>query len=82
MPSPRVATAVHRRAPGSLMMWALSYGSGYPFTGGPYQAAPGSADALALATDHDGSLDGTDDSYAPYWPGDRYGDRVGMSLYH
>jgi hypothetical protein len=42
----------------------------------------GSADALALATDHDGSLDGTDDSYAPYWPGDRYGDRVGMSLYH
>lgn len=78
----RVAVAVHHGAPGSLMMWAPSYGGGYPFTGGAYEAAPGSADALALDTDHDGTLDATDDSYAPYWPGDRYVDWVGMSLYH
>lgn len=77
-----VADAVHRTAPGSAMMWAPNYGGGYPFAGGPHQAVPGSADAAALDTNGDGAVTGSDDPYAPYWPGRAYVDWVGMSLYH
>lgn len=77
-----VAAAVHAGAPGSSMMWAPSYGGGYPFTGGTFQARPGSAAARALDTNKDGVLDGRDDSYSPYYPGDQAVDWVGMSLYH
>lgn len=77
-----VASAVHRGARGSTMMWAPNYGGGYPFAGGPFQAGPGTADAAALDTDGDGTVTGADDPYRPYWPGRRYVDWVGMSLYH
>ena len=78
----RVAAAIHERAPASAMVWAPNQGSGYPFHGGPHEAAPGSADAIALDTDGDGALTGADDPYAPYYPGDDAVDWVGMSLYH
>jgi hypothetical protein len=77
-----VADAVHRGAPRSAMMWAPNYGGGYPFAGGQYQAPAGSADAAALDTNHDGAVTGTDDPYKPYWPGRKYVDWVGMSVYH
>jgi len=64
------------------MMWAPSYGGGYPFTGGQYAAAPGSEDARALDTNGNGRLDEADDGYQPYYPGDQYVDWVGISLYH
>jgi hypothetical protein len=35
-----------------------------------------------LDTNHDGVLDGRDDPYAPYYPGDDAVDWVGMTLYH
>jgi hypothetical protein len=78
----RVAAAVHAGAPASAMVWAPNQGSGYPFRGGAFGAAPGSADALALDTDGDGALTPADDPYAPYYPGDDAVDWVGMSLYH
>ncbi len=78
----RVATAVHEGAPGSSMMWAPSYGGGYPFLGGKHEAKAGSKNARALDTNGDGALDERDDSYAPYYPGDAAVDWVGMSLYH
>jgi len=78
----RVADAVHRWAPGSAMVWAPNYGGGYPFAGGQYAAAPGSAAARELDTDGDGQVTQADDPYAPYWPGRRYVDWVGMSIYH
>lgn len=78
----RVASAVHAQAPGSAMMWAPSYGGGYPFAGGQYTAQAASSDARALDTNQDGRLDATDDSYRPYYPGDEYVDWVGISLYH
>lgn len=78
----RVAAAVHRLAPGSAMMWAPNYGGGYPFSGGRYGARAGTADYRALDTDHNGTLDGRDDPYAPYYPGDDAVDWVGISLYH
>lgn len=77
-----MASAVHALAPGSAMMWAPNYGGGYPFTGGQFQAAPGSRAASLLDTNGDGSVTGADDPYAPYWPGTKYVDWVGMSLYH
>jgi len=77
----RVAAAVHAAAPGSSMMWAPSYGGGYPFVGGAHAAQPGSRDR-ALDTTGDGLLEERDDSYAPYYPGDAAVDWVGMSLYH
>ena len=75
-----VADAV-RSAPASVMVWAPNEGSGYPFAGGPHEAAPGSAERAALDTNGDGELSATDDPYAPYWPGDDAVDWVGMSLY-
>ena len=77
-----VAAAVHRAAPGNAMLWAPNSGDGYPFTGGQYGARPGTSAFSALDTDHDGRLTGSDDPYAPYWPGAAAVDWVGMSLYH
>ncbi|MEF3122575.1 glycoside hydrolase family 26 protein [Kocuria flava] len=78
----RVADAVHEQARGSAMMWAPNYGGGYPFSGGQYEAEPGTADFAALDTDGNGVLTMADDAYAPYYPGDDAVDWVGMSLYH
>jgi hypothetical protein len=77
-----VAKAVHRVAAGSSMMWAPNYAGGYPFSGGAFEAKPGSADFSALDTNRDGVLTLADDPYAPYYPGDDVVDWVGMSLYH
>jgi hypothetical protein len=78
----RMASAVHRHAPGSAMMWAPNYGGGYPFSGGKYEAKPGTSSFAELDTDGDGSVTQADDPYAPYWPGRDSVDWVGMSLYH
>ena len=64
------------------MMWAPNYGGGYPFAGGAYHARPGTADYTLLDTNHDGVVNGADDPYAPYYPGDDAVDWVAMSLYH
>jgi hypothetical protein len=78
----RVASELHRRTRQAAMLWAPNYGGGYPFAGGRYQAAAGSADARALDTNGDGIVTQTDDPYSPFYPGDRYVDWVGMTLYH
>ncbi len=78
----RVAESLRRLAPGSATMWAPNYGGGYPFAGGQHQAMPGTEDFRELDTDADGVLTGSDDPYAPYYPGDDAVDWVGMSLYH
>lgn len=78
----RVAAEVHRKAPGTSMMWAPNYGGGYPFTGGEYTATPGTPEFAALDTDGDRRLTRRDDSYAPYYPGDDAVDWAGISLYH
>ena len=77
-----LAGAVHAQAPGSAMMWAPNYAGGYPFAGGQFEAKPGTPEFAALDTDSDGALTMSDDSYAPYYPGDDAVDWVGMSLYH
>jgi hypothetical protein len=77
-----LAGEVHAQAPGSAMMWAPNYAGGYPFAGGQFEAKPGTPEFAALDTDSDGALTMSDDSYAPYYPGDDAVDWVGMSLYH
>lgn len=77
-----LAEAIHARAPQSALLWAPSYGAGYPFAGGAYEAQPGSAAHAALDTNGDGRLTMEDDMYAPYYPGDEQVDWVGLSLYH
>jgi hypothetical protein len=77
-----IAAAVHARASQSAMLWAPNYGAGYPFNGGPYQAQPDNPDFGLLDTNRDGVVDGKDDPYAPYYPGDDAVDWVGMTLYH
>jgi hypothetical protein len=77
-----VAASVHAQAPASAMIWAPNEGSGYPFTGGSFAAQPGADEFAALDTNADGKVDGQDDPYAPYYPGDDAVDWVGMSLYH
>jgi hypothetical protein len=78
----RMAAAVHARSPLSAMVWAPNYGAGYPFSGGAFEAQPGTDAFTALDTDGDGTLTEADDPYAPYYPGDDVVDWVGMSLYH
>jgi len=77
----RVARVVHE-VRGAAMLWAPNYGGGYPFAGGQYEARSGTPDFAYLDTNGDGRIDGTDDPYAPYYPGDDSVDWVGMSLYH
>ncbi|MCW2811106.1 MAG: hypothetical protein JWP61_1564 [Friedmanniella sp.] len=78
----RVAAAVHADAPGSAMMWAPSYGGGYPFSGGSYYAGAQTTRGRQLDSNHDGRLSEADDPYAPYWPGRASVDWVGLSVYH
>jgi hypothetical protein len=77
-----VADAVHALAPRTATVWAPNYGGGYPFAGGQFEAAEGSAARALLDTNGDGTVSVEDDPYAPYYPGDDAVDWVGMSLYH
>ncbi len=77
-----MSEAVREGTQATAMMWAPNYGGGYPFTGGAFEARPGSPEFAVLDTDQDGVLTAADDPYAAYYPGDDVVDWVGMSLYH
>ena len=78
-----VADAVHGGDSGALMVWAPSYGSGYPFG-----LAEGRLDSLSasdktrLDTDGDGDVTQDDDPYLPYYPGDKLVDWVGLTMFY
>ncbi|MHA7239505.1 OpgC domain-containing protein [Arthrobacter sp. TMS1-12-1] len=76
-----VADRVHEEVPGAAMVWAPSYAAGYPFTEA-YGAVDDLDSAAALDTNGNGLIDGGDDPYEPYYPGDDAVDWVGLSLYH
>ena len=77
-----LAKVIHSETTCTAMAWAPNYGGGYPFSGGAYQAKPGTAAAAKLDTNNDGVVDQQDDPYAPYYPGDDAVDWVGLSVYH
>jgi hypothetical protein len=76
----RLAMHVHSNTTRTAMLWAPSYGGGYPF--GTNRVVAGSPDFVALDTDTDGILSQNDDMYEPYYPGDDAVDWVGLTLYH
>jgi hypothetical protein len=64
------------------MMWAVNSIQGYPFCGGSEFCAQGKPWESELDTQAPAGLDGDDDPYMPFYPGDDYVDSVGMSIYH
>ena len=75
-----LAKQVHARTARTAMLWAPSYGGGYPF--GSHQVLPGTPDFVELDTDADGEITDNDDCYEPYYPGNDAVDWVGLTLYH
>jgi len=77
------ADTVHNGDSDALMVWAPSYGSGYPFG-----LAEGRLDSLSatdkakLDTNDDGRLTEADDPYDPYYPGDDAVDWVGLTMFY
>ena len=75
-----LANTVHVGNSGALMVWAPSYGSGYPF-----DLAAGRLDSISaldlskLDTNDDGQVTETDD---PYYPGDKLVDWVGLTMFY
>ncbi|MDD7929873.1 OpgC domain-containing protein [Microbacterium thalli] len=78
-----VADVVHDGASDAEMVWAPSYGAGYPF-----ERADGRLEELTatdrrlLDTDGDGLLTEADDPYGPYFPDPDAVDRVGLTMFY
>jgi hypothetical protein len=75
-----LAQHIHSRTTRTALLWAPSYGFGYPF--GTPRAKRGSGDFAALDTNGDGEVTLEDDMYEPYYPGDDAVDWVGLTIYH
>ena len=77
-----VATGVRSETGAAEMLWAPTYGAGYPF-GDAYGLSPGAeprpVEQLDLTAD--GTITEADDPYGPYWPGADVVDRVGLVMY-
>lgn len=77
-----LAREIHSRTNNTAMLWAPNSGGGYPFSGGTYEAKPGTPEFLELDTNKDNVLSMEDDMYSPYYPGDDVVDWVGLTVYH
>lgn len=76
----KIADAIHGAAPDTEMVWAPNYGGGYPFRD---DANPSVVeDFPMLDTNGDSVVNGDDDPYAPFYPGDEYVDWSGLTLFH
>ncbi len=67
---------------GTVMVWQPYLGRDYPFERHRGAPAPGSEGFAALDTNGDGSWNGSDAAYAPYYPGDDAVEWVGLTAYH
>lgn len=63
-------------------IWSPNSGNGYPFPGGKYSAVLGSEDYKIMDSNNNGTVDGTDDPYSVFYPGDEWVDWIGFSVYH
>lgn len=77
-----VASAVRSETDAITMLWAPTYGAGYPF-GDAHGLSPGAEPRPVeqLDTTGDGTITEADDPYGPYWPGADVVDRVGLVMY-
>ncbi|KXS13171.1 hypothetical protein M427DRAFT_100790, partial [Gonapodya prolifera JEL478] len=67
----RFATIVRATAPITSLIWSPTISDSYPYDLRKVPAN-GSADMALLDTNGNGILDGEDDPYAAYWPGDEW----------
>jgi hypothetical protein len=78
-----LADTVHGGDSRAEMVWAPSYGAGYPF-----ERADGRLDDLTLSdlqrldTNDDGVITEADDPYGPYFPDADAVDRVGLTMFY
>ncbi|KAJ3108537.1 hypothetical protein HDU97_000819 [Phlyctochytrium planicorne] len=82
----RIYDAVKAKGAKVDFVWSPNYGVSYPFGSPGVATAPGSANAdateyKALDTNGDNIVDGKDDAFSPFYPGDEYVDWVGLSVY-
>ena len=89
-----LANIIHQTATNTAMLWAPNVAGSYPYgdfeniTMAGYLASNFGtrADWYLLDSNGDGVLSddvsAKDDPYAPFYPGDRYVDWVGMTIYH
>ena len=78
-----IASAIRNNTCNVRMMWNPNDSDGYPFVGNMTVSNfsnPG--DFSALDTNNDGVVNGYDDAYGPFYPGDEYVDWVALSIYH
>ncbi|UUL77015.1 OpgC domain-containing protein [Pseudarthrobacter sp. Fe7] len=66
----------------ATMVWAPYLGKDYPFDRNRNAPQPGSDGFSLLDTNGDGTWNGIDGAYAPYYPGDDAVDWVGLAAYH
>ncbi|KAG0146342.1 hypothetical protein CROQUDRAFT_133191 [Cronartium quercuum f. sp. fusiforme G11] len=76
----RMHDIIRSIAPKTVLVWAPNAAMGYPFGATAASVSP-SSDVNVLDTNHNGQLDGGDDAYAPYYPGDDYVDWNAISWY-
>ncbi|MCU1548537.1 MAG: OpgC protein [Arthrobacter sp.] len=67
---------------GTVMVWHPFLAKDYPFERNRNAPGPGADGYRLLDTNGDGSWDGADDGYSPYYPGDDAVEWVGLSAYH
>lgn len=77
-----VSAAFKTSGGGPLMVWEPYLGKDYPFARSRNAPAPGSEGFALLDTNDDGTWDGADSAYEPYYPGDDAVDWVGLTAFH
>ncbi|KAJ1534117.1 hypothetical protein HK096_004292 [Nowakowskiella sp. JEL0078] len=80
----RLAKIMRTKTNVTAMLWSPNVGIAYPFNSNEGIPKAGTPDFIELDTNGDGKLNGLDDPYLPYYPGDEYVDwnsQAGLSLY-
>ncbi len=83
-----VASIIHSQTCRATMMWAPNTGCGYPWRWGGASSTNSHCSGIngpANLTDCDANGDGVvdeGDAFIPYYPGNKYVDWVGLSIYH
>ncbi|MGX5716717.1 OpgC domain-containing protein [Arthrobacter sp. MAHUQ-56] len=80
----QAVAAAFRKSDGGrvTMVWAPYLGKGYPFDRSRSAPGPGSGGFALLDSNGDGTWNGSDAAYAPYYPGDDAVDWVGLTAFH
>ncbi|TPX35049.1 mannan endo-1,4-beta-mannosidase [Synchytrium microbalum] len=77
----KVVTAVRAQAPNTAFVWSPNVRGQGGFALASW-VHPLGTDYNLMDTNKDGVVNGTDDPYGPFYPGDDYVDWVGLSLYY